>query len=128
MHNFAPERGIYIYLYIFELYRPLLLPRRQKPTIQIPSGPNTRIVNGYVAEEGEVSWQVLLIDMNYGMMCGGSIINRLFVLTANHCNVNDWIPCNDMTKEKIGRCKKKRNESFGYKPAYTYPSNILGIF
>ena len=92
-------------------------------------GKTGRIVGGQNAKPGEVSWQVLLIDMNHGTMCGGSIINRLFILTANHCNVNHWIPCGDYkSNNKIQRCREERNEPSGkYTPAHTYPSNILGI-
>ena len=79
-----------------------------------------RLVNGVDAKEypmvvdgtnfkiGEVPYQVLLKTLGSNYICGGSIINRLFILTANHCNVHDWM-------------KTDKNTD------YPYPSNILGI-
>ena len=38
--------------------------------------------------EGRVPWQVLLQNMNNQEICGGSIINLKFILTAAHCMKN----------------------------------------
>ena len=97
---------------------------------------NHRIVGGRDIYPGQLSWQVFLYDLNDSARCGGSIINRLFVLTANHCNINHWIPC-DALKDKQERikCETKRNilnetlveRRERTKEDYKYPSNILGI-
>ncbi|XP_040582872.1 trypsin epsilon [Lepeophtheirus salmonis] len=52
--------------------------------------PNSnRIINGVVAEEGEIPWQVAIIIVHTAIMkanwCGGSIISANYVLTAGHC-------------------------------------------
>ena len=43
------------------------------------------IVGGVAAKEGQVPWLVLMENTNNGELCGGSILNRKFVLTAAHC-------------------------------------------
>ena len=79
--------------------------------------------------------QVLILKLGgYGRRCGGTILNRLFVLTANHCNVNGWMPCDakesHRTKEEREDCERKikRHESGDKKglPRYPWPNNILG--
>ena len=64
-----------------------------------------KIVGGYQAEDGEVPWQVLLENMNNQEICGGSIINLKFILTAAHCMENF---------KKID-------------PKRTFPKNVLSI-
>ena len=46
---------------------------------------NMHVVNGIPVRRGEVPWQALIEDMNSGEICGGSVLNRLFILTAAHC-------------------------------------------
>ena len=46
---------------------------------------NMVIVGGTTAQTGEAPWQVLIENMNNAEICGGAIINTLFVLTAAHC-------------------------------------------
>jgi hypothetical protein len=43
------------------------------------------IVGGTTAKTGEAPWQVLIENMNNAEICGGAIVNELFVLTAAHC-------------------------------------------
>lgn len=55
-----------------------------------------RIVGGQEADPGEWPWQVALVfgnatDLYQGQFCGGSIINREWVVTAAHC-VEDSAP------------------------------------
>jgi len=46
---------------------------------------NNKIVGGVDTEKNEYPWQVLLIDQNSRLFCGGSIISKKEILTAAHC-------------------------------------------
>ena len=99
-----------------------------------------RLINGGDAERNETSWTVLLKELNSGTgnICGGAIINRLYVLSANHCNTEHWMPCDDIGEEyKLKKCKYERGVPLDTtemeyrkktKKGYVYPSNILGIY
>lgn len=51
-----------------------------------PRVPNKRIIGGYQVREGEIPWQVALIDQSSGhLFCGGSILSSYWVITAAHC-------------------------------------------
>ena len=45
---------------------------------------NNKIVGGQVANVGDWGWQVALIRNKY-FICGGSLINSQWILTAGHC-------------------------------------------
>ncbi|XP_054421853.1 coagulation factor X [Pteronotus mesoamericanus] len=45
----------------------------------------TRIVGGRECKDGECPWQALLINEENVGFCGGTILNRFYVLTAAHC-------------------------------------------
>ena len=65
---------------------------------------NERIVNGVRAKEGQVPWQVLIENMATKEICGGSVINLRFILTAAHC-IDDFM---NKTSRK-----------------YRYPKNVI---
>ncbi|XP_046801964.1 collagenase-like [Lucilia cuprina] len=47
------------------------------------------IINGFRAIPGEYPWHVLLKETPQGsLLCGGSVINNIWVLTAAHCILN----------------------------------------
>ncbi|XP_061482651.1 coagulation factor X-like [Rhineura floridana] len=47
--------------------------------------PDVRIVNGQDCKLGECPWQALLIDREGEGFCGGTILSKMYVLTAAHC-------------------------------------------
>ena len=69
------------------------------------------ITNGVRAQEGQVPWQVLIENMATREICGGSVLNLKFILTAAHC-VDDFMnktsrdfryPKNVISKQKMKR-------------------------
>ena len=96
----------------------------------------SRLVGGTDLKEGRLTWQVKIYEMNHNKKCGGSVINRLFVLSAAHCDEDNWRPCNELKDEsRIKKCQfspgfrlnKIEKEVFNKAGKYAYPSNILGI-
>ncbi|XP_033033067.1 coagulation factor VII isoform X1 [Trachypithecus francoisi] len=73
------------------------------PTVEYPCGkrpilekrntskPQGRIVGGRVCPKGECPWQVLLL-VNGAQLCGGTLINTLWVVSAAHCfdKIKSW--------------------------------------
>uniref|UniRef100_A0A3B4B028 Coagulation factor IX n=1 Tax=Periophthalmus magnuspinnatus TaxID=409849 RepID=A0A3B4B028_9GOBI len=58
------------------------------PPTEEPRRAIKRIIGGQIASEGEIPWQVALIDRSSGrLFCGGSILSRRWVITAAHCLV-----------------------------------------
>ncbi|XP_011745814.2 LOW QUALITY PROTEIN: coagulation factor VII [Macaca nemestrina] len=73
------------------------------PTVEYPCGkipilekrnaskPQGRIVGGRVCPKGECPWQVLLL-VNGAQLCGGTLINTIWVVSAAHCfdKIKSW--------------------------------------
>ncbi|XP_006720026.2 coagulation factor VII isoform X4 [Homo sapiens] len=55
------------------------------------SKPQGRIVGGKVCPKGECPWQVLLL-VNGAQLCGGTLINTIWVVSAAHCfdKIKNW--------------------------------------
>ena len=51
----------------------------------------SRIVGGSVARVNSWPWQVMLIRSSGSQFCGGSLVDRYWVVTAAHC-VSDESP------------------------------------
>ena len=62
------------------------------------------VVGGVPAKPGQVPWQVLIENMATREICGGSVINLRFILTAAHC-IDDFM---NKTSRK-----------------YRYPKNVI---
>ena len=45
----------------------------------------SKVVNGKPVEDGKAPWHAILEDLNCATLCGGSIVNIKFILTAAHC-------------------------------------------
>merc|ERR1712227_1143268 len=54
------------------------------PNSNNPNLPDTRIINGNFAEKNEYPFMVKMWKNGHSW-CGGSVLNKLFILTAAHC-------------------------------------------
>ncbi|KAJ8351248.1 hypothetical protein SKAU_G00227240 [Synaphobranchus kaupii] len=62
--------------------------RPAPPTIHAQQVVHHRIVGGYDAVQGEIPWQVALVDKSSQVVfCGGTILSEHWVITAAHCLV-----------------------------------------
>ncbi|KAM3875577.1 LOW QUALITY PROTEIN: ST14 transmembrane serine protease matriptase a [Diretmus argenteus] len=99
----------------------------------------SRIVGGQDAEEGEFPWQVSLHVNIYGHVCGASLINPRWLVTAAHCVQDDgktrfsqpgtWEAYLGLhTQRQEGKNVVKRNLkqviTHPYYNAYTYDNDI----
>nr|XP_039274225.1 uncharacterized protein LOC120348165 isoform X1 [Styela clava] len=50
-----------------------------------------RIVGGMVAVDGSWPWQALILDDDGDVVCGASIVNEIWILTAAECFLNVYI-------------------------------------
>ena len=80
-----------------------------------------KVINGDPARPGEVPWQVVLEDKNCGILCGGSILNVKFVLTAAHC-------IDSFKKDPFVECKKKALQKKARGKLLDYPKNLVSKY
>ena len=74
------------------------------------------MIQGKITYEGEVPWQAIVENMNCGTLCGGTIINHRYILTAAHCIDSFKQKSDDFCPEKTTR----KNTP--------YPANILSKY
>ncbi|XP_006825091.1 suppressor of tumorigenicity 14 protein homolog [Saccoglossus kowalevskii] len=67
---------------------PAYMPTLRRRKRGIPNS-NQRIVGGVEADIGSWPWQISLEHNDYGHICGGTIINTEWIVTAAHCVVDD---------------------------------------
>ncbi|XP_035267505.1 coagulation factor IXa [Anguilla anguilla] len=67
---------------------PFWVRRPALPTIIAQHAVDKRIIGGYEVVQGEIPWQVALVDRpSQVVFCGGSILSEYWVITAAHCLV-----------------------------------------
>ncbi|XP_013412845.1 uncharacterized protein LOC106175409 [Lingula anatina] len=56
-----------------------------QPTVTVPPLSRGNIVHGHDAVKGSIPWQVMLWEPEVGLVCGGALIHKKWVVTAAHC-------------------------------------------
>ncbi|KAG9335324.1 hypothetical protein JZ751_005373, partial [Albula glossodonta] len=65
---------------------PALFQPHPLPTVRVQHAIDKRIIGGLEVVQGEIPWQVALVDKtSQQVFCGGSILSELWVITAAHC-------------------------------------------
>ncbi|KAI1898075.1 hypothetical protein AGOR_G00068610 [Albula goreensis] len=65
---------------------PALFQPQPLPTVRVQHAIDKRIIGGLEVVQGEIPWQVALVDKtSQQVFCGGSILSELWVITAAHC-------------------------------------------
>ena len=84
--------------------------------ISLRFGCQNKVVNGKPVKDGKAPWHAILEDLNCATLCGGSIINIKFILTAAHC-------IDSYKKHPWTACPEKYHNG-----GPLYPSNIAGKY
>lgn len=87
---------IFFLLYIHQVHEVLgsdVEPKFPEDCGGTPMFPKGQILNGFTVQPEEFSW---LASLQYGQgdtfgVCGGSVINSLYVLTAAHCVTGETV-------------------------------------
>uniref|UniRef100_UPI00358FAA5E coagulation factor X-like n=1 Tax=Myxine glutinosa TaxID=7769 RepID=UPI00358FAA5E len=64
---------------------PKVIPSSSLPSIRREIDLDQRIIGGNICPKGECPWQVMLLNSESKLVCGGTLINPLWVVTAAHC-------------------------------------------
>ena len=78
----------------------------------------TRVVNGEDAEPNSWPWQISLHYRHYGHICGGSLIDDEWVLTAAHCVIFDPTP--DSFEVVVGKFITEQISGCGWAVVYCH--------